>query len=235
MSHHSLTTLEQLVELAARRVVHENQHFVLGVYGRPGTGKTSLRALLAKKMQARINEMMQEKGLTPRVPRFTPTEHVAASEAQMCLMGKRLGHYVVLQTDESGKGGDRRRAMSTGNVDVSDHMDKTRKWNQVYIFNRITFQHWDPRVSSHFMWTLETSRLGWFIAKEVFRNRDGSPREVVRFDGPFPDCAKVDPELWREMDALAFKAARDEDPERTLLREETRRRYRQAVRWAVSQ
>lgn len=222
MTHNGPKNLEQGVIKKARRLITDDenvQQFKLGIFGKPGFGKSGLALMLADDI---------EEG------RFDPLKQVAAAKGDYEHLREVVGpHKVIIDDEATNSGALKKRAMSGVNVQRLVDANTGRKKQHALITIMPYMDDFDDSIFRHFDAILKLDRQGHGDYFDV--RTKGLKRTVVwlaqRFDFDFPDCAKVRPDLWDPYMTLFDKGS---VKERRLERSHRIEAYRQTLRQVMA-
>lgn len=188
-AYHHPTNLRQLAKLAAGKVLNWDW-FYMGLYGKPGTFKTSTGLIFCK--------MAQEISL-PEVP-FDPMRQVVRSTEEYQTARRLLPPGAFILRDEGiVSGGNKMRFMSKGNNTVVEDINTGRKKGHGVVECTPFADDVDPRLQKHMHWT------GRFHGKGLARMHEvrvlGFKKTTVweepRFELEIEHCAQLDAPLWQ--------------------------------------
>lgn len=137
MNHHSAHDMEELIAAWKRRV-KRNLHVVWASIGDPGSGKSETNLLVGSELQGYPIDVETQVA-------FRPKDRI--------LLAQRLPRFTTVLDDESsGEGGNKRRSMSTSNVDNMMDLDACRGRNQFMGFAAPRWNSLDSVIQNHVMW-----------------------------------------------------------------------------------
>lgn len=170
---------------------HANQHTCTALVGPPGAGKSGGGLCIFIDVQEQP---------------FVVRDQVHFRTSDRIHVARRLGKGLVVYGDESsGKGGNKRRAMSAENVDNMVDLDTMRQRNQHTVFTSPEFGHLDPAIQEACQWVHEFHKDRHVVSYEV--QHRGKPDNRYHFlkerfqTEAFPHAELVHPELWAELRA----------------------------------
>lgn len=192
---------------------YQNQHTVTALVGERGAGKSGGGICIFKNVQ---------------VAPFNAREQVYFRPSDRIHVARRLGRGMVVYGDESsGEGGNKRRAMSSANVDNVIDIDTMRERNQHTVFTAPDLDSLDSHIQEACQWVHEFNKAHTVTSYEVIHSGKPDQRKHYlkeRFQTPdFPHAEIEFPELWREIRAMKqdYLAGRDaKDAARNRAQEE---------------
>lgn len=207
----------------ARGRTRRDNDVIAAIAGDTGSGKSSLAVLLAPKLQDHPVQIEEQ---------FLWASDALLNAARKCPEGSAL----VMDEAVVG-GGNRRRAMSTANVDVMEHLNTCRTFHQIVLFLAPQFGDLDTAIQTRCNWLFLVTERGKFTAYEV--TKTGGPKGrgawlQERFRDVFPDPATHKDSnvraLWEEYKAAKERFSyRGNDP-KAPLRERLIDEYRAKIR-----
>lgn len=216
--HHGPASLREWTAWACGRMRRDND-VVIAVVGETGKGKSSFATLLMRKLQ---DHPVQ------------PDKQFIWQADQLIHHAKTLPEFSCLVMDEAiVGGGNRRRAMSTANVDLQEHLNTCRTYHHAVLFLAPQFADLDMAIQTRCTHVFEIVSRGEVVVHELQKNQHLMERSTwpeARFVDEFPDPAKhEDPEvrqLWsdykRLKDAFSFNGKDPLAVERMKFREMVR-------------
>lgn len=167
---------------------------VIAICGGTGSGKSTLARLLMRKLQD--HPVDAEKQLI-------------WSQSQITESARTLPEFSALQIDEAlAAGGNRRRAMSSDNVNLMEHLNTCRTFHHAMLFCSPQFGDLDLSVQTRCLGIIEVYERGKYRWYELVKDSSVMERgvfPVLRFEDRFPDDTG-----HPEPDARALRLAYDE-------------------------
>ena len=163
LRHHGPQDMPAVIQLA-RYLISHNQHWVSATVGKPGAGKSDFNMCLAIAIQAPAP--------------FVPRKQIAMRPMDRKAVSMNLAKGRVVMDDEStGKGGHRRRSMSTENVDNAQDFDAMRGRNQATLLTGPDFQDLDTFQQKHCKMVFDVRHAHTATAHEVVPSGKPNHRE----------------------------------------------------------
>lgn len=174
--------------------MRQDDDVVIAITGDTGSGKSTLERLLMRKLQDH---------------RIDPELQFVWAANGLLEAARKLPEYSAIGVDEAlAAGGNRRRAMSKGNVDVMEHLNTCRTFHHATIFCAPQFADLDLAVQTRCLGIIEVYKRGRFRWYELVKDSSVMERGVfpiLRFEDAFPDD-KDHP----DPDAVALRLAYDD-------------------------
>ena len=226
MAYHPRTKrpedLKSLIQWLRYRV-RQDDDGVLVITGPTGTGKSTLLRLLMRHIQDHPVE---------------PDLNFIWAANQLLESARKLPEFSCLGVDEGlAAGGNRRRAMTSDNVNVMEHLNTCRTFHHVTLIASPQFADLDLAIQTRALGILEVYKRGHVRFHELVKAPDVMDRivyPVPRFKDVFPDDRDhSDPEAVRirlAYDELKAKYSHQGSDSKSPLMRQTIEEYRAIIR-----
>lgn len=212
---HGPQTLKQLAAMGVRRC-QKKQNLNLAIFGDTGKGKSNVALLFALQADKKFNVRKQ---------------CVFSGPARDALI-RRLPKGRAVWEDEALKsGGNRRRTMSTRNVEAQESSATSRKLGHIRIQVMPFMDDMDKGLLKHHHYVLKMEGIGRGTCYEV--QKRGLKKTVIwlqprfRFEAPF--CGDLYPEEWKEYEDHVEDWLKTGGDDKTQVERDERREKHRAV------